>query len=140
MHKVLLMEDDRDLLNTLTDFLQDVGYEVVAAENGREGMKIIYSQPDDAPIKGVVTDVKMPFYDGFDVIVELKRTRPKMPVIALTGGGDYRGVDIETELARLDITGYYIKPTSMLPLVAKLNAAIEKNDQEAAEEAANNAG
>jgi DNA-binding response OmpR family regulator len=83
MTAVLVIEDDSDLREMLETLLRRAGYRVSAAENGRDGMRVVRDESIDI----VVTDILMPVQEGIETIAELKRRYPKVRVIAMSGGG-----------------------------------------------------
>ena len=85
--RILLIDDNQEILAGLVNFLGSKGYEVVTAPDGLEGMKII-----DADHKGfdlVITDVVMPYVSGVGIVAVIKQKSPATPVIAITGMGEH---------------------------------------------------
>lgn len=80
---ILVIEDDLDVLSMLIKHLKYLGYEVVIATDGMEGLKRIDSGGYDL----VITDIVMPFVSGVGVVTALKSKYPHIPVIAITGYG-----------------------------------------------------
>lgn len=79
--RILLAEDDVSIREALTMFLSGLGYEVLAAANGREALDLyVPAQPLDL----LVTDVDMPELDGEDLADELRRRQPGLPVLFMT--------------------------------------------------------
>ncbi|MEA3224018.1 MAG: response regulator, partial [Thermodesulfobacteriota bacterium] len=88
--RVLIVDDDKDLLNVITDLLELYGYEVYMAEGGREAMDII----KERNISAVVSDIRMPEIDGFHLMTDIKSRFPGIPVVLMTGfsSDDARGL------------------------------------------------
>jgi len=82
MPRVLLIEDDPDTGESLGALLQASGHEVSWARNGREATGLLGGGGD---FDLVLTDILMPDMDGLESIQFLKRTRPELPIIAMTG-------------------------------------------------------
>jgi len=83
MATILAVDDDpqvRDLLDTL---LTEAGHQVVTAADGKEAMARFRAQP----VAVVGADILMPEQDGFETIQQLHRIAPRVPVIAISGGG-----------------------------------------------------
>jgi CheY-like chemotaxis protein len=112
---ILIVDDDPDILSLLRMHLASAGYDVgVAADAIQAGYRVLARVPDL-----IITDVKMPFMDGFEFVTALKgdRTLPHIPVIFLTSieDGDHRGKE-------LGAVGYLLKPVRadrLLALVAQ---------------------
>lgn len=89
MATILLIEDDEPLRALLAHTLTTMGHGVVTAFDGAHGLKLVV----DPAIQLVVTDVVMPGKNGIEVLIELKRLRPGMKVIAISGGGRIGAAD-----------------------------------------------
>jgi two-component system OmpR family response regulator len=79
--RVLLVEDDDDNRELMTEVLESVGYAVVAAAGGAEGLRQLADQGADV----VVTDVGMPGMGGLELARAAKKIAPAVPVIIVTG-------------------------------------------------------
>ena len=80
MKKVLLIDDDIEMLKSFSQELEHAGYEVVAATNGIEGIKMYVEQPVDV----VITDLFMPEKEGIETIKDLKAGFPDAKIIAIS--------------------------------------------------------
>lgn len=83
MKKILVIDDEDAVRSFLTTVLEREGFFVITAGDGREGMKKIGSEPVDL----VITDLIMPEKEGMEIIMEVKKIYPHIPVIAISGGG-----------------------------------------------------
>jgi two-component system KDP operon response regulator KdpE len=121
---VLLVEDQPELLRALSINLRARQYDVLTARTGREALAVAASHPPDA----VILDLGLPDIDGTEVIVELRRWS-KAPIIVLSGRsspGD--------KIGALDVGAddYVTKPFAMAELLARLRAALRRDEGEAA--------
>lgn len=82
--RILLLEDNRDHAQSLVNLLAFAGYELVAAENGREGLKLLQTQHFD----GAIVDLFMPGMNGWEFIDQMDAQGPKVPVIVVSGYAD----------------------------------------------------
>jgi len=85
--RILLVDDEKMILDTYSSLLDEKGYSVVATNCGRKALEFFSSHFFDL----VITDLAMPEVDGFRIIEEVKRSSPTTPVIVFTGKG-YRSV------------------------------------------------
>jgi len=83
MRKILIIDDEPYILLMLKKMLERAGYEVDLASNGREGMTVF--EKDSADL--VITDIIMPDKEGLELILEMKKQRPELKIIAMSGGG-----------------------------------------------------
>ncbi|MDX9959256.1 MAG: response regulator [Clostridia bacterium] len=91
MSDVLLIEDDKDLLELMKDALENAGFNAITAINGNEGIKLFSEQP----CRIVVTDLLMPGKEGYETILALKQILPAVRIVAISGGGNTgRGEDL----------------------------------------------
>ncbi len=80
--RILLVDDDAALREFIELALTSEGYHVDAVGDGREALKFL----SRAAVDLVVTDLCMPHIDGIELAMELRKTRPKVPLIAISGG------------------------------------------------------
>jgi len=81
--RILVIEDDLDVLSILVKHVKLMGYEVITATDGLEGLKRL----DEGGYDLVITDIVMPFVSGVGVVTAIKRINTKIPIIAVTGYG-----------------------------------------------------
>lgn len=93
---VLLVDDEPEIRSLLMRWLEGEGHQVTCAVNGVEAAAISGAKEFDL----VVTDVIMPEKDGVQLITEIKKTRPKARVLAMSGGGRVLASDDCLRMAR----------------------------------------
>jgi CheY-like chemotaxis protein len=81
MRSVLIIDDDAEYRQVLKIFLERENYEVVEAANGKEGLRVL----DERPVDLVITDILMPEQEGLETIQAIRRERPKLKIIAMSG-------------------------------------------------------
>lgn len=114
--KILLVDDEVELLQALSERLQLRGFEVVVAHSGEEALDILEGAAPDL----MVLDLKMPGIDGMDVLRSTRQICPQVQVIMLTGHGSEQ--DREMAL-RLGVFDYLQKPVDIMELLSALNRA-----------------
>jgi DNA-binding response OmpR family regulator len=82
MALVLLIDDDDLVRGMLTKALTNAGHKVTEAADGQQGIEVARSASFDI----VVTDLVMPVQEGVETIMTLRRERPRLPIIAISGG------------------------------------------------------
>lgn len=82
MYRILVVDDEKEIIKVLEEFLSKIGYEVIIALGGKKAIEIIDS---NVPLHGMVVDLKMPEIDGYEVLKKLKETGREIPVIILSG-------------------------------------------------------
>ena len=83
--KVIIIEDERLVSKMLKDFLEDYGFSVMTAENGKEGLKLISEENFSAAI----VDMRLPDMDGEKVIMEAHNIKPGVKYFVHTGSLDF---------------------------------------------------
>lgn len=128
--RVLVVDDERDIVDLLTYNLKKEGYDVISASNGQEALKKAASKPDL-----IVLDVMMPVLDGFETCRRLKSdpATSSVPVIFLTARSGEVDEVIGLELGADD---YIQKPISPRKLVARVKALLRRSETPADDSAA----
>ena len=116
MTRVLLVDDEANLRHALGYALRQEGYEVVAAADGEEGLRLYRTTAPDAAI----VDVMLPGIDGYEVVRRLRR-ESDMPVLMLTARDHEIDRIVALEIGADDHIG---KPFSTRELVARLRALL----------------
>jgi phosphotransferase system HPr (HPr) family protein len=80
---ILVADDDPILLRMVRTILDNNGYRTVTARDGKEAVDIFSARMED--ITAVVTDIRMPTMDGIDAVFMMRRARPRLPVLAMSG-------------------------------------------------------
>ena len=122
--RVLLVDDEEQFVELLSERLKTRGFEVLTALSGDEGLRVL----DKIDIDVAILDVMMPGRDGLSTLQEFKRTRPLTEVIMLTGN-----TTVETAISgmKLGAFDYLLKPVDTAVLVDKLTGARQrKKDHE----------
>jgi DNA-binding response OmpR family regulator len=114
MARILIIDDDADLRTTLREILEQEGYEVVEAADGREGLRHYLTAPADV----VLTDLLMPGQEGVETIGALRRINPQVKIIAMSGGGQTGGMDFLQVASVLGAERTLQKPFRMQALLA----------------------
>lgn len=118
MQKVLVVEDDRTLQETLVYNLERQGYEVAVTDNGRSALQLVRQNPPDV----VVLDIMLPGLDGFDVC-RLIRKEYSVPILMLTARTEEIDKIVGLEMGADD---YLTKPFSMRELLARVKALLRR--------------
>ncbi len=119
MTKILIVEDEPNMVAGLRDNFEYEGYEVITAGDGVDGLHQALTQSPDL----VVLDVMMPRMSGLDVCKQLKAKRPSVPVIMLTARGQEVDKVVGLELGADD---YVTKPFSIRELLARIKAVLRR--------------
>ena len=119
MNKLLLIDDEEDILDVLSLSLKRDGYDVITASSGERGIKRF---EEESPLI-VLTDLKMPGMDGLDVLKRVKSSNPDAEVIVVTGHGD---MDSAIEALRYGASDFVNKPVREEALQIALERAKEK--------------
>ncbi len=121
MPKILIIEDERSIRNVLQNILsdEDKSYNVVTAEDGKKGLEIVNSSSLDL----VLCDIKMPGMDGVEVLEEIVKISPGLPVLMISGHGD---IDTAVETIRKGAYDYISKPPDLNRLLNSVRNALDK--------------
>lgn len=119
MHKILLVDDDRELTSLLKELLEMEGFNVVLATDGEQALKLL-----DASIDLLLLDIMMPRKNGIETLKELRQNF-QTPVIMLTA----RGSDLDRVLGlELGADDYLPKPFNDRELVARIRAILRRSN------------
>jgi two-component system alkaline phosphatase synthesis response regulator PhoP len=119
MKKILIVEDEKDMVIGLKFNLEARDYTVIAAYDGEEGyQKALEEQPDL-----VILDLMLPKRNGYEVCKSLKQEIPELPIIILTAKSQEAEIVTGLELGADD---YITKPFSVLELLARIKAVLRR--------------
>ena len=103
--RVLLVDDEEIIVNSVRDMLQRLGYTVTALTDNREALKLFSENPSEFDL--VIVDYTMPFMTGEDLGKQLMRIRPDIPIILCTGYSDLISSEKATAMG---FRGFIMKP------------------------------
>jgi len=119
MAKILIVEDEPNMVTGLRDNFEFEGYQVISAPDGAAGLdRALHESPDL-----VILDVMMPRMSGLDVCKQLKSKKPAIPIIMLTARGQEVDKVVGLELGADD---YVTKPFSIRELLARVKAVLRR--------------
>lgn len=119
MAKILIVEDEPNMVAGLRDNFEFEGHEVITASDGLSGLnRALHESPDL-----IILDVMMPRMSGLDVCKQLKAKRSSVPIIMLTARGQEVDKVVGLELGADD---YVTKPFSIRELLARVNAVLRR--------------
>ena len=110
--RILICEDDESLLKLLSQILEMVGFEVIAAEDGQEGLNAYLEAPGSLSM--VVTDIAMPKMSGTELAEQIRAKGFNHPIVAITGDES----SIPQNLLDTEIVNTVIKKPLALPVFA----------------------
>ena len=129
MSKILIIDDERGIRNTLKEILADEGHEVEVAENGKQGLEMAQAKAYDL----IFSDIKMPEMDGMEVLKALKQPHPTSPqgeetdpigasIVMISGHGD---VETAVQALKAGAYDYLVKPLDLNRILITTKNALE---------------
>jgi len=118
MDTILVIEDKESMLDMLTQTLEAEGYQVVPAKDGAEGIRKLA----DGSIALVLTDLKLPKKDGFEVLKAVKEDNPLLPVIVMTAFGT---IETAVRAVKQGAYDFLTKPFDMDHLLVLIKRALD---------------
>lgn len=117
--RILIVDDEERYRITLSKLLRVHGLDVTHVGRAREALDQLQEQEFDV----ILLDVKMPEMNGIEALAEIKKLKPDIEVIMLTG---HASVDVAVEIMRLGGYEYLLKPCPMEELMLKIESAHER--------------
>ena len=117
--KVLIIDDERSIRNTLKDILEFEGHEVATAEDGKQGVEKALADTYDA----IFCDIKMPVMDGNEVLDTLVKSDCESPIIMISGHGD---IDTAVKCIKMGAYDFIQKPLDLNRILITLKNATDK--------------
>lgn len=120
MAKLLIIDDERGIRNTLREILADEGHEVEVAENGKQGLEMAQAKAFDL----IFSDIKMPEMDGIEVLKALKEGEEAIdtPIVMISGHGD---VETAVQALKLGAYDFLLKPLDLNRILITTKNALE---------------
>jgi DNA-binding NtrC family response regulator len=121
MAKILVIDDEKSIRNTLRDILEYEKFKVDDAENGMEGLKLVGSNKYDV----ILCDIKMPKMDGIETLSNILKQNNDIPVIMISGHGD---IETAVEAIKKGAYDYISKPLDLNRLLVTIRNALDRTD------------
>ncbi|MGQ9800149.1 MAG: sigma-54-dependent transcriptional regulator [Candidatus Saccharicenans sp.] len=123
MDTILIIDDEKGLLEVLTMVFRKEGYEVETATSGAEGLDILNSKSIDL----VITDIRMPHLSGMEILRYIKENQPEVPVIVITA---YGSIQQAVEALKAGALDYIVKPFDVEELKILVARGLERKHLE----------
>jgi len=117
-NKALVIDDEQVVLDSVTKILTDENYEVDVSLSGREGLQWAIRRDYDI----VLTDIRMPDIGGMRVLRDIKRAKPSLPVVMITG---YASVESSVQAMKLGAADYIEKPFTPVQLLKAVASVLD---------------
>ena len=121
MSKILVIDDERSIRNTLKDILGYEQYQVDLAEDGNQGLELIRKNEYDI----VLCDIKMPGMDGIEVLEKIQDESADIPVVMISGHGN---IDTAVESIKKGAYDFIEKPLDLNRLLITIRNAMDKSN------------
>jgi two-component system nitrogen regulation response regulator NtrX len=118
--RILIVDDEESIRRSLSGILSDEGFQTGEARDGERALQALREDAVDA----VLLDIAMPGRDGIDVLEEMRRTWPQLPVVMMSGHGTIETAVRATQLGAFD---FIEKPLSIEKLLLTLRHALERS-------------
>ncbi len=106
MHHILIIDDEEDILEMLSDVIQKWGYLPIVARDGADALEKF----NEVPVDLVLSDIRMPKIDGLTLLERIKKINPQTVVILLTG---YPSVESAVRAMKDGAFDYLTKPINL---------------------------
>ncbi len=116
---VLVIDDDEGICDAVTDILSEVGIQVITADEGQRGIETYKLHQEQIGV--VLLDKSLPGMDGHEVLLELRKLAPTLPIIFSSGWGTSSAAGTDQNLTFLN------KPFSFDDLVNKVEAVLQRS-------------
>jgi two-component system chemotaxis response regulator CheY len=119
--RIMIVDDDASIRRALHLLLSKAGYDVVQASDGSEAVRLWREQGGDL----VITDLHMPQKDGIETIIELLSHTPGIRIIAMSGGGQTKRLDLLGNMALLGTIHTIEKPFTLSEMLTVVTRALK---------------
>ncbi len=123
--RVLVVDDDITIRETVRIILNRAGYDVVLAGNGDEAIKLMGTDDNAGNVNALLSDLEMPGTDGSKLIAHFKTAYPMVPIIILSGATDFVLTEV---LIQQGVTDWLRKPSSREKILEKVRVAVRLHE------------
>lgn len=115
--KILIVDDSKEIRNILSTFLKEEGFKVYTAENGKKALDLIKEKIIDL----IITDIRMPEMDGYQLTKKVKEERPRVGIIIMTA---YTSIYTEGDIRKIGADDYISKPFELVDIIEKIERVL----------------
>lgn len=119
--KILIVDDEKDVRDSLKLFLEPQGYNILEAENGEEAINTLKSEDHLISVGAILCDIRMPKVDGLECIEYFRKEAPGVPIIVITGFAD---TEMAVSLLKRGCKNYLVKPVEKDKLLDAVNKVV----------------
>ena len=123
-HRIMVVDDDAGIRRVLHILLSRAGYQVSQARDGVEALRVWRDSGSDL----VITDLHMPEKDGIEMIIELLSYSPDLRIIAMSGGGQTKRLDLLGNASLLGAVHTIEKPFTLNEMMSTVRRALAGAD------------
>ena len=120
MSSILVVDDDTQVLDVMSEMLKLEGHHVTLAENGKQAVEQVEAEDFDL----VITDLIMPEKEGLETISDIKKTHSDLPIIAISGGGRIGPQDYLETARHIGADATLAKPFARKELISTVDALL----------------
>ena len=117
--KILIVDDDKDIVKIVTTMLEGRGWDVTAAYNGREALDMVNASRPDI----ILLDIMMPEMNGIEVLKRIKKMDSGVRIVMITAFGDVESYLDSMELGAYEYINKPIETDELLDMIEKISAA-----------------
>ena len=121
--KILVVDDEQDVRDTIRMQLESANYNVLEAENGEEAIKVLRSEDNMVNVGVILCDIRMPKVNGLECIQFFRQEAPGIPTVVVTA---YPDAEMAADLMSKGVKDYLVKPVEkekLLGVVGKMVSA-----------------
>ena len=119
--RILVVDYEESIREMVSKIVNQIGYEAITAQNGREALEILRHTPSTI----IITDIKMPETDGVEMIKSIRTEFPDKPILCMT---DQEASHIHSDLVTFGAADYITKPFTIDEMKAKLNRVLRERN------------
>lgn len=123
LRKVLVIDDEDVIRQTIRKQLDGTGFEIIEAKDGEQGIELLNTLEDPSTVDVIICDIRMPKINGVEAIAYFRQEYPATPIIVLTG---YPDITLATNLLKQGVTEYLTKPVDRQSLVEVVMKAAQR--------------
>ena len=123
LRKVLVIDDEDVIRQTIRKQLDGTGMEIIEAIDGEQGIELLNTLDNPLTVDVIICDIRMPKINGIEAITYFRQEYPSTPIIVLTG---YPDVTLARDLLKQGVTDYLTKPVDKESLVEVVTKAAQQ--------------